>query len=262
MVVTQAALAARLDGAGVFAVRLDADAEVIASESSARPPVETTPGNLMYVLFTSGSTGTPKGVAVEHRQLVSYVRGVSRRLALPAGATYAHVSTIAADLGNTVLFPSLSSGGCLHLIPEALTIDPDALGAYFHREGIDCLKIVPSHLSALLSGAHPDQVIPRKLLVLGGEAASWDLVHRVERLAPDCRVLNHYGPTETTVGVLTFAVERAATWRARRRPPRSSPSAAPCRTAASTCLTRPGSRPPRACPASSTSAAQASRAAT
>jgi amino acid adenylation domain-containing protein len=208
VIVTQASLAGALDVAGVHAVRLDADADAIAAESPARPPIETTPSNLAYVIFTSGSTGTPKGVAVEHRQLVSYVRGVSRRLALPEGARYAHVSTFAADLGHTVLFPSLASGGCLHVIPEDLATDPDALGAYFQREGIDCLKIVPSHLAALLSGAQPDRVLPRRLLVLGGEASTWDLVRRVERLAPDCRILNHYGPTETTVGVLTFAVER------------------------------------------------------
>src|SRR6185295_18413850 len=116
--------------------------------------------------------------------------------------------TIVADLGNTVLFPALASGGCLHLVGQELASDPDGLAAYFHREGIDCLKIVPSHLSALLSAAHPDQVIPRKLLVLGGEASRWELIETIERLAPDCRILNHYGPTETTVGVLTYDVER------------------------------------------------------
>src|SRR6185437_12999583 len=73
---------------------------------------------------------------------------------------------------------------------------------------IDCLKIVPSHLSALLSGAHPERVIPSKILVLGGEGPSWDLVDRIEKLAPGTRIFNHYGPTETTVGVVAHAVVR------------------------------------------------------
>ncbi|MFT3764371.1 MAG: amino acid adenylation domain-containing protein [Minicystis sp.] len=210
VVVTLAALADKVTVPGVTVVRLDADAAAIAAESDARPALEATPGDLAYVLFTSGSTGTPKGVAIEHRNLVNYVRGVSERLALPAGATYAYVSTFAADLGNTSLFPSLAGGGCLHVIAQELASDPDALGEYMAHEGIDVMKIVPSHLSALLSGASPEQVLPRKLLVLGGEASSWELIDRIERLAPDCRIMNHYGPTETTVGVLTYPIVRGA----------------------------------------------------
>jgi amino acid adenylation domain-containing protein len=214
VVVTLREFAAAVPAANVTIVRLDADAAVIDAASDARPDVAVGDHHLAYVLFTSGSTGKPKGVAIEHRQLVNYVRGVAQRLDLdldldlPAGASYAHVSTFSADLGNTVLFPPLCLGGTLHVIAQDLTIDPDALGAYFAREGIDCLKIVPSHLSALLSGAHPERALPRRLLVLGGEASSWELIERIEKLAPDLRILNHYGPTETTVGVLTHAVQR------------------------------------------------------
>ena len=49
----------------------------------------------------------PKGVAVEHRHLATYVRSVTARLGLPAGGGYATVSTIAADLGHTAVFPAL-----------------------------------------------------------------------------------------------------------------------------------------------------------
>jgi amino acid adenylation domain-containing protein len=157
---------------------------------------------LAYVLFTSGSSGTPKGVAVEHRQLASYVRSAIAALDLPRDAVYATVSTFAADLGNTMIFPALVSGGCLHVVPMDRTLDPAAWAAYNLRHGIDCLKVVPSHLAALLAGPRPAEALPRRRLVLGGEACSWELVERVRSLAPECRVFNHYGPTETTVGVL------------------------------------------------------------
>ncbi len=184
-------LALRIDGAG----------------SSERLPKRVRPDNLAYVLFTSGSTGVPKGVMVEHRQIVAYVRGVIERLDLPAGASYALVSTFAADLGNTVLFPSLAVGGCLHVVSQEDAGDPEAFAAYARENGIDCLKIVPSHLSALLaSGA--DGVLPRQRLVLGGEASRRELVEQA--LAAGCRVDNHYGPTETTVGVFTWRVEPGA----------------------------------------------------
>jgi non-ribosomal peptide synthetase component F len=67
------------------------------------------PGNLAYVIYTSGSTGRPKGVGVEHRNIVNYVLGISERLQLEPGMNHAMISTVAADLGNTVLFPALAT---------------------------------------------------------------------------------------------------------------------------------------------------------
>ena len=52
--------------------------------------------------------------------------------------------------------------------------------------------------------------MPRKRLVLGGEACRWDLVKQSQAAAPDCVIINHYGPTETTVGVLTYRVDNNA----------------------------------------------------
>src|SRR5690606_20203364 len=139
-----------------------------------------------------------------HRQLSSYVQSIARRLDFPPGARCAMVSTIAADLGHTVLFPALCYGGCLHVVSSNRITDASAFAEYAGRHGIDCLKIVPSHLAALLSGADLASVMPRQRLVLGGEASRLDWLEAVQRLAPDCRIFNHYGPTETTVGVLVY----------------------------------------------------------
>ncbi|MEG4517839.1 MULTISPECIES: amino acid adenylation domain-containing protein [unclassified Microcoleus] len=163
--------------------------------------------NLAYVIYTSGSTGTPKGVAIEHRQLLNYLYAIEEKLNLPSGATFATVSTFAADLGNTVIFPALCFGGCLHIISQERATDPEALGEYFRRHSIDCLKIVPSHLAALLNSSQPKSILPAKRLILGGESANWSLIKTLRNLAPSCSVFNHYGPTETTVGVLTYQVE-------------------------------------------------------
>ncbi|HEX6745677.1 MAG TPA: amino acid adenylation domain-containing protein [Longimicrobium sp.] len=201
VVVTSEALGGRISG--VETVLVDADAPSDAEAPSGRA---ASAGNLAYVLFTSGSTGEPKGVAVEHRQLANYVRGITRALGVGEGESFATVSTFSADLGHTTLFASLCSGGCLHVISPERVLDPDAFREYGARHAIDYLKIVPSHLSALLAGDGAAGVLPRRALVLGGEASSWALVDRVRELAPGLRVLNHYGPTETTVGVLTHEV--------------------------------------------------------
>jgi amino acid adenylation domain-containing protein len=183
-----------------------------------------TPAQLAYVLFTSGSTGRPKGVAVEHRQLVSYLQAVAERLALPADASFATVSTFAADLGNTAIFPALCLGGCLHVIAQDRVADAEAFAGYFATHAVDCLKIVPSHLASLLSGPGSERALPRRLLVLGGEAASWDLIDRVRALNPACQIMNHYGPTETTVGVLGARLDPESAVRG-TRPPLGKPFA-------------------------------------
>lgn len=184
--------------------------DAIAS-SCENPVSNVTCENLAYVIYTSGSTGTPKGVAVEHRQLCNYLNGILEKLDLPDAASFATVSTFAADLGNTVIFSALCTGGCLHIISHDRTTNPVALAEYCRRHSIDCLKIVPSHLNALLTAANPEDILPSQLLILGGEAASWDLVAQIGQLKPSCQILNHYGPTEATVGVLTYKVEPQAT---------------------------------------------------
>jgi amino acid adenylation domain-containing protein len=188
-------------------VCVDADARIIANESSDNSLNAVSDQNLVYLIFTSGSTGRPKGVAVEHRQLVNYINAIWETLDLPVGSSFAAVSTIAADLGNTALFPALCKGGTLHLIAEERATDPDALADYFGRNQIDCLKIVPTHLSALLSGSNPAGILPRRRLVLGGEACPWSLVERIASLSSKCVVLNHYGPTEATVGAIAGRLE-------------------------------------------------------
>jgi amino acid adenylation domain-containing protein/FkbM family methyltransferase len=166
------------------------------------------PHNLAYVIYTSGSTGSPKGVVVEHRQLMNYVHSIVRRMGLPAGSTFGALSTVSADLGNTAIFPSLATGGCLHLVPDHLSVDAERLEDYFSSHPVDCLKIVPSHLAGLLSSAAPGAILPRELLILGGEAAGSRLVQTISKGSPGGKVvepalMNHYGPTETTVGVMT-----------------------------------------------------------
>ncbi|HJX28787.1 MAG TPA: AMP-binding protein, partial [Thermoanaerobaculia bacterium] len=153
VLLTTVRLAGSLPTTEARVLRLDADREEIAAESAAPPNVAVSDASLAYVIFTSGSTGRPKGVAVEHRQLFNYVTGVTARLELPAGASYATVSTFAADLGHTMIFPSLCSGGTLQVIGEELVTDPEALSDAFALQPVDCLKIVPSHLASLLAAA-------------------------------------------------------------------------------------------------------------
>ncbi|WP_054084020.1 non-ribosomal peptide synthetase, partial [Pseudomonas savastanoi] len=159
-----------------------------------------------YIIYTSGSTGQPKGVVISHGALANYVQGVLERLSLDDGASMAMVSTVAADLGHTLLFGALASGRPLHLLSHEQAFDPDGFARYMAEHQVAVLKIVPSHLQGLLQAANPTDVLPGQLLILGGEASSWALIEQIRALKPGCRIVNHYGPTETTVGILTHEV--------------------------------------------------------
>ncbi|MCW8127246.1 amino acid adenylation domain-containing protein, partial [Microbulbifer halophilus] len=178
-------------------------------ETASLRPVTRTPGHLAYVLYTSGSSGRPKGVQVENAQLNHYCDGAIGALALPAGGHYGLVSSLVADLGNTVLFPTWIRGGCLHLLDRAAATDGRAFADYLAERPLDVLKIVPSHLEALLEGQDVAALLPRQRLVLGGEPVGAALLRRLAGANPDCRIYNHYGPTETTVGVLWSEVDSA-----------------------------------------------------
>jgi len=214
--------------AGSTVVALDRDAVTIAGEPATRVPNRSLSDAAAYVLFTSGSTGTPKGVVVSNANLAHYVRAVSRSLTGESGVddamraldalAFATVTTLGADLGNTALFGALLTGGTVHVIAKDVANDPDRFAEYLSAHPIDVLKITPGHIAALVAGrngAALSSVLPRRCLVLGGEALRFDLAEMLVA-AEVCRVLNHYGPTEATVGACTFHVTRESLDEARR----------------------------------------------
>jgi amino acid adenylation domain-containing protein len=193
--------------AGLPVLRLDVDADVLSSypdTSLSKQDLGLGADHLAYVIYTSGSTGKSKGVQITHQNVVNYVYGVADRFGFTHDMSYASVSTIAADLGNTVVFGSLAMGGCLHLLSQHCATDASAFNHYLHRHGIDVLKITPSHFLALRESGDPYAAFPRRHLILGGEASRQSWIDELTALHPACKIHNHYGPTETTIGVLTY----------------------------------------------------------
>ncbi|HEV7333471.1 MAG TPA: amino acid adenylation domain-containing protein [Flavisolibacter sp.] len=166
------------------------------------PPI--LPEALAYVIYTSGSTGKPKGVMVQHRSLMDYLYGLEKAVHLSECRSLAVVSTIAADLGNTVIFGALFTGATLHIISKERASSPTGMQAYFKTHTVDCIKIVPSHWQALCMGN--ELLLPKKKIIFGGEALSLEIVKQIQSSDTPCQVINHYGPSETTIGKLLHIV--------------------------------------------------------
>ncbi|MEV0425772.1 amino acid adenylation domain-containing protein [Micromonospora sp. NPDC050495] len=192
-----------LDLPGVTVLTVD---EAVAGQPATRPDVAVDGGHLIHVIFTSGSTGAPKGVAVEHRNVAHYLAGMLPRLGDVAGASFAVVSTPAADFGLTCVYGALTTGGTVHLVDRDTAMYPEAFAGYLAAHPVDVLKCVPSHLELLARHGDLAAVLPRRLLVLAGEACPWSLVERVERARPGLRVQSHYGHTESTMISMTCDV--------------------------------------------------------
>ena len=205
VIVTESAVDDRLGEVAIERICLDDPESGLDTLPGDALDGDARPENLAYVTFTSGSTGRPKGVCVTHANVVNYASDIVARLGADAESlSFGMVTSVSTDLGNTCLFGALCSGGTLVLVSPEAAGDPGAFGRIAEASPIDVLKITPSHLSALIAGGER-RVLPRRMVVLGGERAPWDLIERIRSLS-DCAILNHYGPTETTVGSCTFPV--------------------------------------------------------
>jgi len=182
-------------------IDLQQDNELILSSPTHSVDIDIVPELCAYTISTSGSTGEPKGVNVSHGALLNYIDAIELRLDLPEIASIGALATNAADLSYTAMFGALGSGRTLRIISDDKKLDSQALADELLSRPVSCLKIVPSHLAALLTIANPRRVLPTHCLILGGEAPRAELLMNIGKIAPQLKVVNHYGPTETTVGI-------------------------------------------------------------
>ncbi|WP_185966055.1 condensation domain-containing protein, partial [Flavobacterium sp. ZT3R18] len=115
------------------------------------------------------------------------------------------MSSLSADLGNTVLYGSLLSGGCLHLFSKETLMDGIKLQSYFKNHPIDCIKIVPSHWQALRFDT--ELLLPTRTIIFGGDVLPISFVKDIAAQDANVAIVNHYGPTESTIGKLMHQVD-------------------------------------------------------
>lgn len=201
VLVTNGELKKKLPDFSGSIVDIDRERSDLDGESAAPLQSFARPAGLAYVIYTSGTTGRPKGVAVEHRSIVQYLESAREIFQVAPDSNYALLQSLSFDFSIPVFYLPLIAGGCLHLLPGK-TSGHD-LAQAIERLGIDFLKVTPTHLAALASDAELARLLPRRALVLAGEAAPGPWARAIA--AEDgCAVFNSYGPTETVVAATTY----------------------------------------------------------
>ncbi|CAL9365047.1 amino acid adenylation domain-containing protein [Streptomyces sp. enrichment culture] len=161
------------------------------------------PEHPAYIIYTSGSTGRPKAVVVPQRAIVNLFAAHHAALHTPASAAaggrplrVGHAWPTAFDASwQPMLW--MFAGHELHLVPEEIRRDPDALRGFLAEHRIEFIELSPSLLAEVVARGG-DWRAGLKVLGVGGEAVPPDL-WRTLRETDGLAAHNLYGPTECTV---------------------------------------------------------------
>ena len=188
-------------GAEVLLTREDV-LKAIADDPDPDPVNRATPKHRAYMIYTSGSTGLPKGVLIPHSALGNFVRFIAKRWGLGEHSRVALHSTFSFDAAVEDLYPALTVGGTVFIVPESARKDIFEMRDFIERNHINggCYS---TQFGQLLGMEAP---LALDYICLGGEAMT---------SIPNCggAVYNTYGPTEFTVDAAYYEVDRGRDYR-------------------------------------------------
>ena len=157
------------------------------------------PDGLFILLYTSGSTGVPKGCQLTHGNLVSFCHWYQRYYNLKPEHNVAAYASYGFDACMMDLYPALTCGASVYIVPEELRLDLIALNDYFEQN-----QITHSFMTTQVGYQFATSIENHSLLHLsvGGE--------KLATLTPPTNYQFHngYGPTECTIFTTTYPVDK------------------------------------------------------
>jgi D-alanine--poly(phosphoribitol) ligase subunit 1 len=156
-----------------------------------------------YIIFTSGTTGKPKGVQISHRNLLSFVNWELSAFNLPAHPSFLAQAPFSFDLSVMSLYPALTSGGKLVVLPRETTQNFGQLFKVLPQMQFNVWVSTPSFaemcfLDPTFNGEHHPDLTH---FLFCGEELSHKTAAALQQKFPQAHIFNTYGPTETTVAV-------------------------------------------------------------
>lgn len=190
-----------IDKLGVSALAIE---DILENGRDSSPCVDIPQSAVCYIIFTSGSTGKPKGVMITNRNIVNYCLD-GRNLAT---YEYRYVGNVVSCSFASLSFDAsiqeecvpLSHGYTVVIASDEDIENPLVLAETMKKNGVNLMFLTPSYVSNALDA--PDFVAALKqlkVLDMGAEAVSPELVSKLREAGVEAEIYNGYGPTETTV---------------------------------------------------------------
>ena len=152
--------------------------------------IKLNPNDLFIMLYTSGSTGLPKGVMLEHGNINTFVSYFNKAYDVNQESRMAAYASYGFDADMMDLYPALTSGACVYVIPEELRLDLVKLGEFYNEN-----KITHSLITTQVGRQFASEIEVKYLkhFFVGGE--------KLVPIEPPKNYVFHnaYGPTEGTV---------------------------------------------------------------
>ncbi|MDJ0838635.1 MAG: amino acid adenylation domain-containing protein [Acidobacteriota bacterium] len=146
-----------------------------------------------YLIYTSGSTGRPKGVVIRHASLTNMVNWFRRAFDMDAGDRTTLLAGPAFDASIWEIWPSLTVGASLHLVPQNLLQDVLRLRDQILEWGIT-VSFQPTPLAEVFLSLDWPEACALRAMQTGGDRLRNGPGEGIPFVLANC-----YGPTENTV---------------------------------------------------------------
>ncbi len=155
-----------------------------------------------YVLYTSGSTGEPKGVCMGSKAMLNLIDWQNENSTNKNGSRTLQFAPLSFDVSFQEIMATLSNGGTLVLINDALRLDMVALLEYIKKQQVNRLFLPFVALQALAETAISTNEFPeslKEIMTAGEQLKITSQVNTFFTRLNNCVLYNQYGPTECHV---------------------------------------------------------------
>lgn len=156
--------------------------------------------DLFTLLYTSGSTGTPKGVMLKHGNIANFCSHYTSEFNMDDNTVCAAYASYGFDANMMDMYPALTVGACICVVPEEMRMDLKVLGSYLSDNNVS-IAFMTTQVGRQFAQSPYRPSCLKKLLVGGERLASVTVPEGFE-------LINVYGPTECTIFVTERSVDQ------------------------------------------------------
>ena len=151
---------------------------------------DISPEDTFILLYTSGSTGVPKGVKLTHGNLICFINWYRHFYSLTESDRVGQYASYGFDACMMDMYPALTTGAAVCIVPEEMRLDLNAMNEYFTRHKVT-LAFMTTQVGRQFAAEMSNPYL--RAISTGGE--------KLASMEPPkgLKFFNLYGPTECTI---------------------------------------------------------------